>query len=67
DFFATVHDAIYLLIASSVTIHYCKNPGQIGGGVMGIFACLLIAGDAVVIFLARRDEHINNSNNNTPR
>ncbi|CAF1038161.1 unnamed protein product [Didymodactylos carnosus] len=65
DFFATVHDAIYLLIASSITIHYCKFPGQIGGGVMGILAFFLIAGDAVVIFLARRDENINDNNNNT--
>ncbi|CAF1542461.1 unnamed protein product, partial [Didymodactylos carnosus] len=54
-----------LLIASSITIHYCKFPGQIGGGVMGILAFFLIAGDAVVIFLARRDENINDNNNNT--
>ncbi|CAF1459877.1 unnamed protein product [Adineta ricciae] len=55
DFFSTSHDALYLLIASSVTIHYCRIPGQVAGGVMGIFAFLFLAGDAVVIFLARRD------------
>ncbi|UJR10194.1 hypothetical protein I4U23_014409 [Adineta vaga] len=62
DFFATSHDALYLLIASSVTIHYCRNPGQIAGGVMGIFAFLFLASDAVVIFLARRDETVPNRN-----
>ncbi|CAF0980262.1 unnamed protein product [Adineta steineri] len=62
DFFATSHDALYLLIASSVTIHYCRLPGQIAGGVMGIFAFIFLAADAVAIFLARRDEPVSNSN-----
>jgi len=57
DFVVTAHDTVYLLIASSVTIHYCRFPGQIAGGVMGIFAFIFLAGDAVVIFLARRDEN----------
>ncbi|CAF0885542.1 unnamed protein product [Rotaria sp. Silwood1] len=67
DFFATTHDALYLLIASSVTIHYCRIPGQVAGGVMGIFAFIFLAADAVTIFLARRDEPAPNINNNDIR
>ncbi|CAF2104316.1 unnamed protein product [Rotaria magnacalcarata] len=67
DFFATTHDAIYLLVSSSVTIHYCRNPGQVAGGVMGIFAFVFLAADAVVIFLARRDEPDPNTSSNNVR
>ncbi|CAF3388155.1 unnamed protein product [Rotaria sp. Silwood1] len=56
-----------LLIASSVTIHYCRIPGQVAGGVMGIFAFIFLAADAVTIFLARRDEPAPNINNNDIR
>ncbi|CAF3831402.1 unnamed protein product, partial [Adineta steineri] len=56
DFFATAHDALYLLIASSITINYCRISGQIAGGIMGLLAFLCLTGNAIAIFLARRDE-----------
>ncbi|CAF2373781.1 unnamed protein product [Rotaria sp. Silwood2] len=55
------------LIASSVTIHYCRLPGQVAGGVMGIFAFIFLAANAVTIFMARRDEPTPNINNNDIR
>ncbi|CAF4713373.1 unnamed protein product, partial [Rotaria magnacalcarata] len=48
-------------------IHYCRNPGQVAGGVMGIFAFVFLAADAVVIFLARRDEPDPNTSSNNIR
>ncbi|UJR35824.1 hypothetical protein I4U23_028571 [Adineta vaga] len=67
DFFATSHDALYLLIASSITIHYCRIPGQVAGGILGLVAFLLLTGDAITIFLARRQETVTNTNSNTVR
>ncbi|CAF1635219.1 unnamed protein product [Adineta ricciae] len=67
DFFATSHDALYLLISSSITINYCRVPGQVAGGVMGLIAFLLLTGDAITIFLARRQETVANTNSSTGR
>ncbi|CAF1177271.1 unnamed protein product [Rotaria sp. Silwood1] len=67
DLFATSSDALYLLIASSVVIHYCRIPGQLAGGAMGVVAFLFLVSDAVIIFLAQRKETVSDTNNHGTR
>ncbi|CAF3477449.1 unnamed protein product [Rotaria sp. Silwood1] len=56
-----------LLIASSVVIHYCRIPGQLAGGAMGVVAFLFLVSDAVIIFLAQRKETVSDTNNHGTR
>ncbi|CAF0805914.1 unnamed protein product [Rotaria sordida] len=67
DIFATSSDALYLLIASSVLIHYCRISGQLAGGAMGLIAFLFLVSDAVIIFLAQRKETVSDTNNQDGR
>ncbi|CAF2115189.1 unnamed protein product [Rotaria magnacalcarata] len=67
DFFATSYQALNLLIASIAIINYCRIPGQMAGGAMGIVASLFLIGDAIIIFLAQRKDTDTNTQHSGTR